>query len=287
MGNEGELDSANVPVVIQLSFQVTEDSPMNPYVAVGFEPDELTGEEADRYFREHRDAFIEVCRTVAIRHQPELFLVGIEVNRYYEKSPLGFDDFLDVYEELYREIKKESPDTRVGSNFLLEFMKGAGARSGTQHEPHWGILDRFEPQLDVVTFTLYPFLDVDHPSDIQDDYLTEILQYTQSPLMITETGWPSQEVSTFSEIQAGEDIQVAYLDRLLELTESVPLHALIWAFPHDPEIGIAGGLFDHISMKRNDGSPKPVFDDWQKLIFRPLTHDFMNKVLSSLNFIPV
>ena len=268
--NEGETDEDGIPVTVNIAFQVTENQVIQPYVAIGFEPDELTQQEADDYINENGQDFLEVCLAIAEKHQSEIMLIGVEINRYFEKSAEGFADFVDLYADIYQGIKNVSPSTLVGSNFQLEYMKGDAMRSGVQHDPHWDIVDDFQPALDIVSFTVFPFFDYNHPGEIPDDYLNEITQHTDQPVMITETGWPSVSNPNIPDISASEDIQVEYFERLLELTEPLPLHALIWAFQHDPEIGIANGLFDHIALKNNDGTPKKIFTEWQELVERPV-----------------
>lgn len=267
---EGETNEDGIPVTVNVAFDVTGNQPIQPYVGIGFEPDELTRQQADRYFKENGQEFLEVCVAIAQKFEPAVMLIGVEINRYFEKSPDGFADFVALYQSIYDAIKDASPTTKVGSNFQLEYMKGEAMRSGVQHEPHWSIIDQFQPALDIVSFTVFPFFDYDHPDDIPDNYLTEITTHTTQPVMITETGWPSKPNPNVPVISATEDIQVEYFERLLQLIEPLPLHALIWAFQHDPEIGIANGLFDHIALKNNDGTPKKLFPEWQELVERPV-----------------
>jgi hypothetical protein len=94
-----------------------------------------------------------------------------------------------------------------------------------------------------------------------EGYLAEIRRHTDLPLMITETGWPSQ--STASGVTGSDQAQIDYLMKLIQQADDLEVEAIIWVFPHDAEFGIAGGIFDHISLKYNDGSAKPAFAYWQ------------------------
>lgn len=268
--NEGEADQQGIPLTVNVAFDVTDNQTIQPYVAIGFEPDELSQEEADNYIAENGQDFLAVCVEIAQKHQPAIMLIGVEINRYFEKSEEGFSDFVDLYPDIYQAIKDVSPATLVGSNFQLDYMRGEAFRSGAEHDPHWEIINNFEPVLDIVSFTAFPYFDYDEPNEIPDNYFTEIGNHTSQPVMITETGWPSKPVSAFPGISASEDLQVEYFDQLLALTEPLPLHTLIWSFQHDPEIGIAGGLFDYIGLKNNDGSPKKMFTEWTELVERPV-----------------
>ena len=267
---EGELDENDIPVIIETAYTITAGKNIEPYLGIGFEPDRLSQQEADSYFQTNGDSFLALCTEIAEKYQPGIFFIGVEINRYFEKSPDGFDDFIDLYPRIYSAVKNVSPSTQVGSNFQLDYMKGDAERTNTPHSPHWDTLDRFEPQMDIASFTAYPFFDYDHPNDIPENYFTEIQEHIDRPIMITETGWPSRMNPQVPDIDASEDIQVLYLEKLLELTNPLPLHSLIWAFQHDPELGIAAGLFDYIALKNNNGDPKKVFMEWESLIERPV-----------------
>lgn len=268
--NEGDTDEEGIPVTVNLAFNVLDEKSIQPYVAIGFEPDDLTQVQADNYIDENGQNFLTACEKIAQEYQPNIMLIGVEINRYFEKSPDGFADFVNLYPDIYKAVKSVSPSTMVGSNFQLEYVKGKAMRTGVQHEAHWNIIGQFQPTLDIVSFTVFPFFDYDHPEEIPDDYFSEISEHTTQPIMITETGWPTKPNPNVPDISASEDIQVEYFERLIELTNPLPLHTLIWAFQHDPEIGIANGLFDYIGLKNNDGSPKKVFSEWQELVDRPL-----------------
>ena len=94
------------------------------------------------------------------------------------------------------------------------------------------------------------------------NYYADLKQYTNKPIIITETGWPSQSTRIRA---ASEQAQIEYLKVLLIRTRSINLMGLMWVFPNDGTFGIAGGIFDYISMKRKDGSPKQVYAYWQAL----------------------
>jgi len=65
----------------------------------------MTQEEADTYFQVNGDAYRDVAVAVAQQYQPGILMLGVECNRFYEKSPGGFDDLLAVYAETYDAVK--------------------------------------------------------------------------------------------------------------------------------------------------------------------------------------
>lgn len=250
----------NIPQQIHTAYAI---QGIIPVVALGFEPDQMTQEEADHYFEINGEAFKSVAIAVAERYQPKYLALGVETNRYYEKSPQGYQDFVAVYQQAYEEIKAISPNTKVFTIFQLEYMRGAGFLSGRPHTPHWNLINDFEGSSDLVGFTTYPFLDYINPEQIPANYYTDILQHTDKPIFFTETGWPSLPVAV---IPGSQQAQVTYLIRLLETTRNLNLKALIWSFPHDlTDDEASTGLFDHISLRKNNGARKQVFSYWRAL----------------------
>ena len=224
----------------------------------------MTQVEADNYFRQNGARFKDVAVAVAQKYKPKILLLGIEVNRFYEKSPFGFDDFVSTYSETYTAVKAVSPETKIGTNFQYEYMLGKAVYTGVAHTEHLNLIDRFAGKLDLVTLTVYPWLDYNDPTTIPTDYFAPVRVHTTRPLLITETGWPSEPIAGTA-ILASERAQINFLQWLLKATAGETMAGLVWAFPHDPDTGIANGAFDHISMKTNDGNPKEVWDFWEAL----------------------
>lgn len=264
VGWDVKLTEENIPEQVELVYQVTKGKPVTPYIALGFEPDRMTVQEADSYFKENGEDFKKVVLAVAKKHKPYILILGVEGNRFYEKSPKGYNDFVNVYKEIYDEVKKISPDTMMATNFQLEYMKGEAYLSGKEHVNHYDIIELFGDRMDLVTVTTYPWFDYNNPQDIPEDYLEEISQYSTKPLLITETGWPSHEFPVPS-VEADSQTQVDYLVRMVELTKGIDTVGIVWVFPHDAPLGIAGGIFDHISLLENDGREKEVYKYWQAL----------------------
>jgi len=257
--DDGVTDNG-MPDQIATAVEVTRPKDMLPLIAIGF-PQDLTKEESDSYFHEYGERFKETAVKVAETYSPEYLALGVEVSRLHEFSPEGFDRFIVVYKETYDAIKKVSPDTKVFSIFQLENMKGAARLTGRTHPPQWEIIDMFGDKLDVIGFTTYPYLEYDSVEDIPNDYYTSITDHTDLPIAFTEMGWPTDS----DIVQGDQDAQVNFLLKLLESTEDLDVELMVWSFPHDVKSGVAGGIFDSISMKKNNGEEKKVFQYWKAL----------------------
>lgn len=213
------------------------------------------------------DRLKQTAVAIARQHRPKYLALGGEVNRYYEHDPAGFDRFVAVYAEAYDAVKAISPQTLVFPVFQLEMTKGDAYLVGGSEarQPQWELIDRFSGRLDLAAFTTYPFLDYGSPSDLPEDYYAEIAAHTSRPIAFTEIGWPSAPLATDpgSAYGGSADEQVAFVQRFFDLTADIDLALALWAFPHDLGSGSPNAAMDSLSLRHNDGTPKPALAAWQ------------------------
>lgn len=202
--------------------------------------------------------------------------IGNEVNSLKEKYPDKFDDYLVSYKAVYQAVKSKYPHLAVFPTFQYEFLQGKGYLSGT-HTNTWEIVNELESFTDLFVFTTYPYFDYKSPSDIPTDYFDSIANYTSKPIAISETGWMSRQsfggkFKSLSEqgYAGSEQEQAEYLGKLREILPKSNVEFVNWAFLHDISKWEEGDepslhpLFDSIALKRNDGTPKLAWEEWQK-----------------------
>lgn len=251
-----------IPEQVRTGFGLKDPYGIIPLIALGVEPDSLSQADADTYFKKNGTAFKDTAVKVATEFKPAYLGLGVEINRFYEKSPIGFEDFVKTYVETYDAIKKVSPSTKVFPIFQYEYMKGGGKKSGKTHAPHFEIMSLFNGKMDAVGLTVYPFLDYDSVAQLPKGYLNELREHTGLPILITETGWPSKPVAG---IGGSEDAQKAYLSWLEAEANVQGVEVITWIFPHDSVVPMGEGLFDSLSLKNNNGTPKSAWEDWLSL----------------------
>jgi hypothetical protein len=250
-----------MPKQIHAAFALQKQYGITPIIAIGIEPDSLSQSEADEYFVNNRSAFVATAQAIAQTYQPSYLALGVEINRLYEKSPNGFEAFVETYMEAYAEIKQASPSTKVFPIFQWDYLRGKATLSGKVHEKKLELREHFIGKMDVIGYTAYPFLEYNTSDEIPDEYFSE-MPFEGLPILITETGWPSKPIAG---IEGDEESQKDYLIRLLSGTKSLEVEGMIWVFPHASKLPVGGGLFDNVSMKENDGTPKLVWEYWQAL----------------------
>ena len=98
---------------------------------------------------------------------------------------------------------------------------------------------------------------------IPDDYYLETAKHAGAPIGFTELSWPSQPLSNApdSKYVGPTEERASFAAHLLELTADVVGAFALWSFQHD--IGEPGGpAFDSVSLRLNDGTPKPALTVW-------------------------
>ena len=122
----------------------------------------------------------------------------------------------------------------------------------------------FAGKVDFLAVSAYPWLGMDRPADVPATYLTDLTDRLDVPLLVSETGWPSDSTLVAT---ATEQAQVDYVCRLIDVASQVDLVGIVYGLPFDGDFaGIFGTpVFDHLGLARADGTPKLVGALWDEL----------------------
>lgn len=184
--------------------------------------------------------------------KPAYLSIGNEVNRWYEKYGTegnnGFQHWVSLYEEIYREVKEISPETKVFCTFSREIVSEL-------READMSVVEIFDPDtLDLLVLTSYPHSvsGVNRPSDIPSDYYTSVADLIPGKrLAFSEVTWPS--TGAFGGEQAQADFIPLLVDELTQ-DQGVDLEFMMWPWLHD--IGQDVGLIE------SDGTEKLGYSVW-------------------------
>ena len=179
-----------------------------------------------------KQMYLETAISFASTYKPRYMGFGVEMNVVKKTNPEAYDTFKDFYPLVYAAVKEVSPDTLVFPVWQLEQMKGLdGGLFGGVNDPEqaqWELLNDFES--DLAAFTLYPCLIYGAPSDIPDDYLAEITEYTELPIVFTEMGWFREGVTGW---ESSPEEQASFIDWYFEISEPLDPVFTIWSFYYD------------------------------------------------------
>lgn len=193
------------------------------------------------------------------KYKPKYIGIGIEINILYEKSPEDFTAFTDLYNEIYKEIKQISPDTKVFTIFQLEKMKGLnGGLFGSKNNEanaEWPLMEKFSS--DLAVFTTYPGLIYKTPAEIPANYYEEIKSKTNKPIAFTEIGWPSD--SKVPGWESSEQEQLEFTKTFSTLTKNLNIEFEIWSFMYDQN---TIEPFNTMGLFSSQGKEKEAWNSW-------------------------
>ena len=203
----------------------------------------------------YRDAVLDVVRI----SKPLYLAVGKDVNLWYERygsgnaGPDDFDEFVELYEEIYDSVKEICPSTTVFPIFTREV-------SDQGREADLSVLGLFDfRKVDILIFTSHPHVieGLTLPSDLPDDYYSKAFRYFPAcDFGLIDLTWPS------SDSAGGEKGQADFLfDVATRLTRDrgLQLKLLGWANLHDKNGGPPIGLIT------SEGEEKQAFEIWMEL----------------------
>ncbi len=127
----------------------------------------------------------------------------------------------ETFNKVYDEIKKVSPETKVFTIFQLEKMKQANS---------WEIINDFS-KADLIAFTTYPVIIYQTPSEIPQNYYSEITQKTSKQIAFTEVGWQrkNNEQIEFIKIFKAQTCswRIGIIEKKYSFTRNIELWAII------------------------------------------------------------
>jgi Tol biopolymer transport system component len=203
-----------------------------------------------KWRQEYKQAVLDSVRIC----RPIYLSLGNEVNRWYEKYGMeganGFHHWISIYEEIYEEVKKLSPETIIFCTFSREIVM-------ENKEADLSILSEFNSnKIDLLVFTSYPYClpGVNNPEDIPINYYSKIADLLPGkPVGFSEISW------TTLDFFGGEQGQADFIDRLSALTANINVEFIMWPWLCDLSESDETGLI------RRDGSTKLGYDAWKCL----------------------
>jgi len=205
---------------------------------------------------EFRRRWIEEAKNIAQEFKPKYMSLGNEVNSYFYYYPDELDEYLSLYDDAYKEIKKVSPDTKVFAVFSYNQMIA---------NDQFYLLSEFNNRSDLIGLTTYPWHEFVNPVDIHENYYSKLNTYVSKPIAFTEIGWSSASSAGSSEYEQAE-----FLERFLELTKENDVEMINWLFLHEMEVNgtianISRAETGTISLKYANGTKKKIYEKWEEL----------------------
>lgn len=216
-----------------------------------------------------RTAFVSYAEYVAINYKPAYLALGVEMNLYYEKNRDDFENFKTLYSAAYDVVKAASPQTQVTVTLQYEDLQALLPREDT-HFADWQLVRAFEPKMDVTAISTYPSFAFADPASIPANYYSQLRAFTDHPIVIAEMGFssaPGQQGLN----SGSEPAQAAFVERVLDDAEALPIEAVVWFAIWDPTYArdTAFSAFQSIGLRRADDTGKPAWNAWAAAARRP------------------
>ena len=221
---------------------------------------------ADNKFRSaYRDWIIKTVQ----EYKPHYLNIAVEVNMYLQTYPEETENFISLYKQIYKDVKKISPETKIFTSFQYEVLKGIFL--GKKKDPQWHLLKRFDPLQDLIGISSYPKFGIApyDPSKLPLDYYYDLKQYSSRPLFFAEVGWYSSESVSPS---SSDKKQANFIRKMVQMTEPLDLEAFIWIGLRDlKDIPALGELkktipqFFSLGLQRTGGEGKEAWSVWKRL----------------------
>lgn len=229
-----------------------------------------------------KTAYLNYCKRIIDFFEPDYFNMAIEANLlYFNHSPL-WNDYLELHEFIYTELKSEYPDLPVFCSVAAAHML-PGTFAGNDPMALRAATSELLEHSDLYALSLYPYLTAYLGNPYPDNMFTELFSISDKPLAIAETGYAAQTFSIDTEggtltVVSDQRKQEKYINELLKACTKHKARFVInfvlrdyddlWEEIGSPtDVTIAwrdSGLYDE------DGNPRKALTTWKNYLKKPL-----------------
>ena len=228
-----------------------------------------------------RTAFINFTLRIVREFHPSFLGLASEINTYEDTHPDDFQNYLSLYNDVYKLVKAESPETKIFVTFQWEELNNLipSVAQDLPYKVNWHQVEQFEPNLDLWAISSYPFVIFNSGADIPANYYTPLLSRTLKSLAVAEGGYSSEPVGTFS---GDPQSQVDYLNAIHSQIGGDRLAFWIYLLINDfnmesySRIMNQNGqnedintlsMFAFVGLTKSDRTPKPAIEVWDSFRF--------------------
>lgn len=225
-----------------------------------------------------KTAYLNYAKKVVDFFHPDYLAIGIEVNIALTKNKERWEEYKDLHQYVYTELKKSNPSLPIFATISLSHLDGleGGAKPKIQKEE----LQGFMQYNDILALSAYPYgfggrVEKPAPEDMFDSALA-----FGKPIAISETGEPSREFRALGfKYSLSEDDQAQYIDLLMrkgeELKfifivnwEAIDSDKLLEKFPAGL-VRELGEIYAYLGLEKSDGTVKKALTIWDKYLKLP------------------
>ncbi len=206
-----------------------------------------------------REAFKLSAKSLA-RLRPPYLCLATEINFLALQRLHEYVHFASLYKEVYREVKRVSPESKVFVSFQWEWVRILDAKELDRIKEHTKVIDIFRPELDAIGLTTYPSPFHNSPTELPMDYYFWMYRHIRKrdEVIFMEVGWPTSGTGS-------EEEQAAFIRKLPRLLEGINVKVLAWALLHDVGLAEFDANLNTVGLATIGGDKKIGYDAFREL----------------------
>lgn len=204
-----------------------------------------------------RQAFLNYTLRLVRDYKPRFLGLFSEVNTYVLHHPDDADHVFSLIDEVRQTVKKEFPNIQVTTSVQYELLCGTFGGN-----PQWQMVARLKGN-DSLSITTYPGAFFDSPGRMPPDYYSKLSSFTQQPIWVAESGWPSMGNRGF---RGGSiENQRQFVRAFPQLIQELDVRLWIWWFLHDLSDPSYPEQFRSMGLRTSTSVEKPSWKEWQMI----------------------
>ena len=233
-------------------------------------------------------AFTQYCLTMIDLFSPDYFAYAIEANILHTKNDAKWQEFVELAEKVYEQIKAAHRDLPVFITLQAEDFHAAPLAQTTA-------IELILPYVDMIAVSSYPYMTQDgsliDPSNIPGDYFSALADLAPGkPFAIAETAWPAEDITDITDpanvfVPADPAAQQLYVKRLLEDMDQLSATFVTLFFTRDFDDMWDNVLKDDPNLTQEEkqlfrawkdtglydgaGNPRVALDSWRATLALP------------------
>ena len=230
-----------------------------------------------------KDAYLRYVRRMVDTFEPDFIQTGIEVNLLRRDTDAAkWAELVHLQCHVYQGLKELGYVQPISVSLVsTAFYHPEQYEPRTDASAQLAALHDLEPCVDVVSWSVYPYISGLFADSLPPDYFDTILGLTKKPQAISESGYPAQEwsiegVGTWTGTPAK---QAHFVEAMLESAHAHDLRFVVWFTIRDydqlwsaPTSG--GGLasdptalvFRDTGLYDESGKPREAWNAWTKAL---------------------
>jgi hypothetical protein len=228
---------------------------------------------------EVKSSFLKYAKWMIGKFNPDYLLIGIEVNILAHNSPGEWDDYLELHQYIYAELKKLYPNLLIGISVFSPPILG---HTDENQADQISALNDVLPHVDFLGVSIHPFMSVYLAEQVPPGMFDAIRSWTTKPIAITESSYPGEAFQMdLGPIQLdfnGSEVkQDQFLMEMLSKSEEHGFLFVIWFSIRDYDALWSKTGSDNRSLIWRDtglidesGSSRSALDTWEQYFKAPI-----------------